>query len=182
MIDNAHNLEVIIRPGTSADAKACGRLYEAHLNWINVWHPPQDVIQRSGAVERVRYMVERHPSVVALIDNTVIGFVATLEKDPKVWEITHLYVDDPYRLKGIGTNLMKNIESYAAGKFDIEALLTTASSLYYPGKALPEALFRSLGYEVTQLTAGNQLYLKRGLQVDATSQLETKSSRDLASC
>lgn len=153
-------MEVTVRPGTFEDADTAFRLYQAHLNWINVWFEPSAVVQRKITIERMRARFEETPCAVATFHGQIVGYAVTSLREPKVLDISSVYVDDPYRKKGVGTRLLIEIERLAADQ-GVEALIATGSAEYFPGKYVPEGLFKRLEFEVHTLSGNCQLYIKR---------------------
>lgn len=150
---------IVVRHGRADDADGAWRLYQAYLNWINVWFTPDQVVQRHASKQRTKRMLESSPSAVAEADGVVVGFGVTEEREVGVLEVMNLYVDDSYRHKGLGTRLLGEIESQCAG-FGIHTLLAFGSAHYYPGKVLPTGLFRRAGFEVRELVPSTELYMK----------------------
>jgi GNAT superfamily N-acetyltransferase len=168
-------MDEIVRPGTAADAEAACRLFQAHLNWINVWFEPDEVFQRRTSVEQVHSMFREYPSAIAESHGAVVGFAVSCIREPNVLELFNLYVDDPYRKRGVGTRLITSVEHQAA-EMGMHSIVATVSTNYFPGKALPEGLYHRLGFEVHDLAAGTQLYIKRMFEPEQKKRFRFKLS------
>jgi GNAT superfamily N-acetyltransferase len=152
-------MEVTTRPGNPQDADAAVRLFQAHLNWINVWFDHSEVFQRPGALTRIRAFFESFPTRVAEVDGVLIGFATCEEANPRIIDLRQLYVDDAYRGQGIGQRLAAELEDDLRTR-GIDTIMSTVSAYYFPGKKLPETLFRRLDYDVIDIAPGAQLYIK----------------------
>src|SRR5689334_13339104 len=99
--------EVVIRPSTPEDVPAVERLFQAHLNWINVWF--QDSITAFRTPTMTTRCIEYFPGAVAHLEDQLIGFINCRMRDPYFIDLINVYVDDPYRRMGIGTALCQSL-------------------------------------------------------------------------
>jgi putative acetyltransferase len=83
--------------------------------------------------------------IVCYIDNKSIGCGAFKEYDQKKVEIKRMFVQPAYRGHGIGLNILKELELWAAELNYHECILET-------GKKQPEAirLYQKAGYTITK--------------------------------
>jgi GNAT superfamily N-acetyltransferase len=153
--------EVVIRPSTPEDVKDVERLFQVHLNWINVWFQETATTFRTPAM--TAWCIRNFPGAVAHIDGQLVGFANTRMRDPFFIDLLNVYVDDQYRRRGIATALCGLVEQQAHSR-GVRTILATSSSRWFPGKPSTEGLFENLGYEVVSLDAETQLYLKREIE------------------
>ena len=152
--------EVVIRPSVPSDAPAVERLFQAHLNWINVWF--QDSVTAFRTPTMTTRCIEYFPGAVAHVEGQMIGFINTRMRDPHFIDLINVYVDDPYRRQGIGTALCRSLEQQAQAR-GIRTMLATASSRWFPGKPSARGIFERLGYDILNLDTETELYLKRDI-------------------
>jgi GNAT superfamily N-acetyltransferase len=152
--------EVIIRPSNASDVPAVERLFQAHLNWINVWF--QDSVTAFRTPTMTTRCIEYFPGAVAHMDGQLIGFINCRMRDPHFIDLINVYVDDPYRRQGIGTALCQSLELQARAR-GIRTLLATSSSRWFPGKPSARGVFENLGFEIMELNSDTDLYIKRDL-------------------
>lgn len=152
--------QVEIRCATRADAAGAWRTFQNHLNWINVWHQNDQVVQRRLNQDRIETLFGIYPSAVAVHDDVIVGFAASEIRDIGVLEVMNLYVDDPFRKEGIGTAMLKLLEDQCRAG-GVHTIVAFGSSQYYPGKRLPTGVFGSAGYDIITLTPRTEMYMRR---------------------
>ena len=154
------SIEITVRPGEVSDGEFAWRVFQSHLNWINVSCGLDQVIQRRLSADYTNQVFRQYPSAAALVDDKIVGFAITERRELGVLEIVNFYVDDVYRGRGVGSKLLEAVEAQCRER-GFHTVVSFASTLYYDGKQLPENLFRRLGYIVTDLTRNTQMYIRQ---------------------
>lgn len=165
----------VVRRGTTDDALPAWRCFEAHLNWINVSYPVEEVILRRQSVSYTQQIFASYPSAVLELDGVIIGYAACERRDLGVLEIINFYVDDNFRSRGYGARMMEEIERQCV-ETGFHTLVAFGSDLYYPGKFLPTSLFERLGYEVRSLSPRTEMYVKQ-LSVDIGEEFTVEETK-----
>jgi N-acetylglutamate synthase-like GNAT family acetyltransferase len=152
--------EIHIRRASPADIDNAWRTWQNHLNWLNVAHGLDVVLQRRINKEFVESLFKLYPSAVAELDGIVIGFLCTEVREIGIIEIMNFYVDDQFRDQGIGLAMLKLAEDQCHER-GVGNLVAFACDRYYPGKQFPTNVFKRAGYDVTQIGPFTEMYLRQ---------------------
>jgi GNAT superfamily N-acetyltransferase len=150
---------IVIRPAEESDGPSVVRLFQSHLNWINVNYPPEAVFHRLIPTEGMIYSVREFPAVVAEGEDRIIGFAITRPLEPFMLEIRNMYVDDPYRGRGIASAMLRQLEGLIWER-GYRVIFGTSSAHWYPDKGMPTKIFRNGGYEISEIDDGLEMYIK----------------------
>jgi N-acetylglutamate synthase-like GNAT family acetyltransferase len=152
---------VVVRRGTPEDAEATWRMFQAHLNWINVWYQMSQVVQRrdAGSLNLQTDLLRGYPSAIAETDGHIVGYCVTEFREIGILEIRNMYVDDPYRNRGIGTSMLREIEAQCASA-EVSCLIAFSSEKYYRDKRCPTNLFKRAGFDIQAVFAQTEMYVK----------------------
>lgn len=150
---------MVVRPATVDDAQAVQRLFEGHLNWINVTYPTDYVVPRRYSSNFFGELFPANPAMVVDDGHRLVGFTATRMKVPHLLEVVNCYVDDPYRGRGLGEALLKATEAGAKND-QYRVIIAMVSEHWHPNKPSVRGLFARLDYDVVELDEGTDLYKK----------------------
>lgn len=164
--------EIHVRRATRADTQGAWHIFQSHLNWVNVWHDTNNVVQRRQDKDFLDYLFRTYPGAVAELDGVIVGWASTENREIGVLEVMNVYVDDSLRDQGVGTAMLELIEEECHSR-GIASIISFASDMYYPGKRFPTGLFQKLGYDVSRVWPATEMYFRK---VPLTEE-ETKSYR-----
>jgi GNAT superfamily N-acetyltransferase len=103
-----------------------------------------------------------YPSIVALNQNDVIGFIYCNIFAPDILEIDNVFVHEDYRCSGIGTAMLKKLENESENKY--KSLILANSTLYEHaviGKRPASNFYINNGYKMIINTGNTQVFTKR---------------------
>jgi GNAT superfamily N-acetyltransferase len=151
--------EIVVRKASPADGRDIANMFHRYLNWITINHDPGEIFHRVIPEEDFVSTVKTSPAVVALDGEQVAGFAITRPSEPFLLDIRNIFVDDPYRDRGIGTMLLRELENIA-GEIGTRVMIATSSRMWHPGKYHPTSLFERAGYTTLDLDDGLQFYYR----------------------
>ena len=99
------NKNIDIRPIKSGEHADCADIY------TSAWNLAFPDYQRAICVEEFETEIVEDSTLVAVIDQRVIGYISIWEPE---WFIHHLYVDPLSHGNGVGTALISQVERSAA--------------------------------------------------------------------
>ena len=134
-------MEVFIREIEKKDYPAVLSLWNDEIG--NKWVTAQNIAPHYDRVKND----DTYKTFVAVIDNDVVGFVATVEAyaigfDVKQMQITGIAVKSDKHNSGIGTNLIRFVEKYAQDKGIMSILLCCGIQ-----RADAHAFYKRNGYD-----------------------------------
>ncbi len=95
-----------IRKATTDDAYGIAKLYFEETGRI---------------VSSVANMLEKHPGIVAILDDIIVGFAYTDKFSPEILRLDNLFVRPDQRNRELGTRLMRDLEEIIDRTFPPDA-------------------------------------------------------------
>ena len=140
---------ISIREATGTDTEQICQLFEAQLHR----RPNASLIQAA--------LLEA-PSALAFDEENLVGFLYCSYMAPDVMEIMNILVADTARQSGIGTLMLKSIETKMPT--EISALMLANSTLYPDvagGKRSPTSFYLRNGYSIIAETGPTRIFWKK---------------------
>lgn len=148
---------IVVRPATVGDVAAIANLFRSQVEISDLGSDMDYFVDR--ACEHIAWCLERSFGAIAEGNNTTLGFATTSVRDPGVLEIAKICVAAPYRRKGVGRDLASLVERQAR-QGELQVIMSTASSRWFPEGELPDQFFSKIGYQVNPISPDVHLYVR----------------------
>lgn len=120
----------------------------------------EDILGRRPNAEYIRQALANYPSSVAYHQDVLVGFAYCGFMAPDVLELANISLHKDYRSSGVGTELLKILETEVSKEY--KALLLTNSALYgeTSGKRAATNFYLRNGYQLIAGTNSTNLFWK----------------------
>lgn len=139
------------------------QLNEIHIEEIrSLWNDQLDYEAYPSAV--LEFYISRAPAFGAYVDDRLIGFILTrVASKDDIIELYQLLVASGSRHHGVGTSLVRAVESYAKEQGYSSIILTNSMRYGGEGKESAVPFYEKLGYK-TLKELGQTSLLEKSLQ------------------
>lgn len=105
-------------------------------------------------------LIDQNPAFLALSGVDVVGFVYTRQFAPDILEVLNIVVADDFRSRGVGTAMLRAVETAAVPGFT--ALILVNSQLYVgtPGKRDASAFYQRNGFRLLYSSGPSNIFIK----------------------
>src|SRR5262249_24769726 len=172
--------KVTFRPGTPADAEACGTIcYEAFSGISETHNFPPDFPSADAAIGLLRWMLSRpgFHCIIAELDNQIVGSNFIDERNA-IAGIGPITVDPDVQNQSIGRRLMEHAQTRSTGRSAPGVRLVQSG---FHTRSL--SLYAKLGFETREPLAcmqGPALKLRQpGMTVRAATEVDLQACNDL---
>lgn len=114
---------------------------------INIKEVPMDLLLIADpSIEAINKYINKSKIIVAKVENLIVGAIAFVENEERLYEIMNLAVYEEYRRRGIAKKLIKKVEEYIMNLGGIKVVIGTGNSSIYQIE-----FYKKMGFAITDI-------------------------------
>lgn len=114
---------------------------------INIKEVPMDLLLIADpSIEAINKYIKKSKIIVAKVENLIVGAIAFVENEERLYEIMNLAVYEEYRRRGIAKKLIKKVEEYIRNLGGIKVVIGTGNSSIYQIE-----FYKKMGFAITDI-------------------------------
>ena len=120
----------------------------------------KDVSDKELNAKRVKSCIDEYPSVLALRNGKLVGFIYPSLFAPDILELLNIAVQEVHRYSGVGSMMLSELENQSSQKYSAIILV---NSFLYPFKEtrkLASEFYSKNGYNLVHTTGSTNVFIK----------------------